>query len=543
MVDKHGGIIDRYRIVAPIGSGGFATVYRAVDERLGSEVALKVLAENHSLNPDYRERFISEAQHLRRVDSYWVASVFDLGETETGQPYMVLELADRGDLETRVNNLWDGSRGLERSDLLVLTETLAHSLAAIHAADLVHRDVTPGNLLVRHNGLRPEPWVGHSLLDRGERLLLSDLGYAKDLRAASGITSGGGTAGFAAPEQHGDLTQVDIRADIYGATAVLQWAAIGSDYEEQLAEIADIGMAEDPDDRFEDMGAWNAAIRAQLKTHYTASAAGGAGDVTELVHEQPEWTRQLVAGLAGISVGFIAAALMWFSRGDDDSTNEADATSTVPSLSISTTVAGVTTVSGEAQLPEGQNPATATTAATELPDGEGAIPSLPDDDKPTENESQAAGTARTTRGQALAGAIPAETPSSTGQSRDHRQSGSQGENPSSRTLELVSPVDGSQNISQPTITGLVAAPTGVSMVIVQIRSTDTNTFYDAQGEFFNPYPADNLVVVRGTTPDETQWSLDLPQNVLSPGNYQIEVRAFELSGSLIGTVESNFSIA
>jgi serine/threonine protein kinase len=155
MAEKHGGKIDRYRIIAPIGSGGFATVFRAVDERLGSEVALKVLADNHSLVPDSRERFISEAQHLRRVDSYWVASIFDLGETETGQPYMVLELADRGDLETRVNNLWDNRRSLARDDLLVLSDTLAHSLAAIHAADLVHRDVTPGNLLVRHNGLRP----------------------------------------------------------------------------------------------------------------------------------------------------------------------------------------------------------------------------------------------------------------------------------------------------------------------------------------------------------------------------------------------------
>lgn len=309
MAEKpHGGKIDRYRIIDPIGSGGFATVYRAHDERLGSEVALKILAENHSLVPDFRERFISEAQHLRRVDSYWVASIFDLGETDTGQPYMVLELADRGDLETRVNNVWDKGKSLQREDLLVLTETLAHSLSAIHAADLVHRDVTPGNVLVRHNGLRPAPWSGRTLLDRGERLLLSDLGYAKDLRAASGITSGGGTAGFAAPEQSGEMTQVDTRADVYGATAVLVWAATGSRDEQALSDVARIGLAEDPADRFEDISTWNSAVHAALTGPFSPTAIGTG----RFEDTQPVWARPTLAAVAGLSIGFIIAAFLWF---------------------------------------------------------------------------------------------------------------------------------------------------------------------------------------------------------------------------------------
>jgi serine/threonine protein kinase len=309
MAEKpHGGRVGRYRIIAPVGSGGFATVYRAVDERLGCEVALKILAENHSLVPDYRERFISEAQHLRRVDSYWVASIFDLGETDTGQPYMVLELADRGDLETRVNDLWDKGQSLEHEDLLLLADTLAHSLSAIHAADLVHRDVTPGNILVRHNGLRPAPWSGGALLDRGERLLLSDLGYAKDLRAASGITSGGGTAGFAAPEQTGEMTQVDTRADVYGATAVLAWAATGSRFEQSLHDVGHIGMAEDPSDRFDDMSSWHAEVRAAL-TGLSSPTAISSGRFEDA---QPSWARPALAAVAGLSLGFVAAAVLWF---------------------------------------------------------------------------------------------------------------------------------------------------------------------------------------------------------------------------------------
>lgn len=336
MAEKpHGGKIGRHRILDPIGSGGFATVYRAMDERLGCEVALKVLAENHSLVPDVRERFISEAQHLRRVDSYWVASIFDLGETDTGQPYMILELADRGDLETRVNNLWDSNRPLEQEDLLVLADTLAHSLAAIHAADLVHRDVTPGNVLVRHNGIRPAPWSGRSLLDVGERLLLSDLGYAKDLRVASGITSGGGTAGFAAPEQSGEMTQVDTRADVYGATAVLQWAATGSRFEQALHEVAQIGMAEDPGQRYKDMSTWNEAVHAALTGPFSPSAIVSG----QLEDAPPTWARPALAVVTGISLGFIGAALLWF-----DGSNTVVATDTRSALTStsSTTTTAIT---------------------------------------------------------------------------------------------------------------------------------------------------------------------------------------------------------
>ncbi|MFV0258782.1 MAG: serine/threonine-protein kinase [Acidimicrobiales bacterium] len=367
MAERRGEKIGRYRVIAPIGSGGFATVYRAVDERLGSEVAIKVLAENHSLVPEHRERFISEAQHLRRVDSYWVASIYDLNETDSGQPYMVMELADRGDLETRVNDLWDKRRGLERSDLLVLAETMAHSLHAIHSANLVHRDVTPGNLLVRNNGLRPAPWSGRTLLDRGERLLLSDLGYAKDLRAASGITSGGGTAGFAAPEQHGEMTQVDIRADIYGASAVMQWAAAGSRHATALGPVCAIGMAEDPSDRYSDMTAWNAAVRTALQSPYAPMGSTAALDDVE-----PRWTRPWLAAVAGLSIGFILAAMMWFDGDDSDgaglgsesapSAVESEAT-TNPEPSVSTT-------------------ASPSSSVAETEGGAGTDVSLPDDTRP-----------------------------------------------------------------------------------------------------------------------------------------------------------------
>lgn len=94
--------IGRYRVDGVVGSGGFATVYRAYDERFDATVAVKVLAENHCLDPDVRERFLKEGRVLRRVGSPHLVTAHDLGENDRGQPYLVLDFADRGTLAERV---------------------------------------------------------------------------------------------------------------------------------------------------------------------------------------------------------------------------------------------------------------------------------------------------------------------------------------------------------------------------------------------------------------------------------------------------------
>lgn len=72
----------RYWLEEVIGVGSFATVHRAVDDRLEDTVVVKILAENHSLNPEVRERFIAEGRALRRVSSPHVVTVHDIGESE-----------------------------------------------------------------------------------------------------------------------------------------------------------------------------------------------------------------------------------------------------------------------------------------------------------------------------------------------------------------------------------------------------------------------------------------------------------------------------
>jgi len=218
--------IGRYRLIAPIGAGGFSTVYRALDEDTKKEVAIKVLAENHSLVPDTRRRFVEEYKLRKTVESPFIAKMFEVGTTEAGQPYMVLELADRGDLRRRVEEFRRSHQLLTRDDLMMLARHLTEALTALHDADIVHRDVSPGNILIRSHpssGARQgSPELGNvTLLEPGERFLLADLGHAKDLVRSSGFTAGGGTQGFAAPEQRDDVTVVDHRADIFSATAIV----------------------------------------------------------------------------------------------------------------------------------------------------------------------------------------------------------------------------------------------------------------------------------------------------------------------------------
>lgn len=291
MADASGDRVGHYRLVEPIGTGGFATVYRAVDERLDSNVAVKVLAENHALDPDIRERFITEAQLLRRVSSPAVIEVHDVGETARHQPFIVMSHADRGDLRRRVAAS-DTTLPPNEADVDHVVEVLAAALCAVHDASLVHRDVKPDNLLISSSG---GSHLG-TLIRSGERLRLGDLGYAKDLGASSGLTVGGGTHGFNAPEQRVGLGTIDARADIYGASAVVFWLITGTtppssanDQRDLLVPLASVatadaivtGLADDPEDRFDTIIDWRDALRRGRRA--PVPVAGAPTDSSNLV--------------------------------------------------------------------------------------------------------------------------------------------------------------------------------------------------------------------------------------------------------------------
>lgn len=288
MAEAPGTDIGPYRIVAPVGSGGFATVYRARDHRLDAEVALKVLAENHSLNPDIRERFLTEARLLRRIDSSHVVSILDIGETDRLQPYLVLEFAERGDLRSRVERARQDHREVTPDDVAMVAQQLADALRAVHAESVVHRDVSPNNLLIKVTSPGESPT---GLLRPDERLVLADLGYAKDLAAHSGLTMGGGTAQFSAPEQRNGADRIDQRADVYAASAVIAWlsseAVIGdvpksgvgrhlrrSGVPDVLADVLGRGLAHRPSARHDTIDHWLTEVAAALEPSAPARVEG-----------------------------------------------------------------------------------------------------------------------------------------------------------------------------------------------------------------------------------------------------------------------------
>jgi len=192
--------IGRYRLDEVHGSGAFATVWRGFDTELEIPVAIKVLAENWSHHADVRERFLTEARLLRRIASDRVVRVYDVG-THQDQPYFVMDFIDGGTLA----DVADGS--LDAAAALALAEGSARAVAELHAAGVVHRDIKPSNLLVRP----VDGDVGH--------VLVADLGSAKRLAEASGITVTTGTPSYMAPEQALGRS-IDERCDVYSLGVV-----------------------------------------------------------------------------------------------------------------------------------------------------------------------------------------------------------------------------------------------------------------------------------------------------------------------------------
>ncbi|RFU20273.1 serine/threonine protein kinase [Geodermatophilus marinus] len=144
----------RYALTELIASGGMGQVWRGTDELLGRPVAVKVLRSEYTGDPTFRARFRAEAQHAAGLNHPNIAAVFDYGEAcaEDGSgetlAYLVMELVEGEPLSAVLHR--EGRLAPERT--LALLEQTASALAQAHRAGLVHRDVKPGNILVRADG-------------------------------------------------------------------------------------------------------------------------------------------------------------------------------------------------------------------------------------------------------------------------------------------------------------------------------------------------------------------------------------------------------
>lgn len=281
--------IGRYQLGSVLGVGGFAVVVRAYDEALAADVAIKILDRSRAADVEIRERFIREARLLRRVHSSAVVAVHDVGETPDGLPFFVMDLASGGTLEDR---LAQAPGAVGASDIRSVVRTLLTGLGALHAAGVIHRDVKPSNLLIAPD--RERKGENGDLVSEGERLVLGDLGLAKDRDATGyGPTMIGGTPLYQAPEQTDLGAEVDERTDVYSATAVVWRMVTGApppapeELQVQLLGAPDgwrsalaRGMALRPEDRFAAMGEWGAALLEVVgggeKTSTVRVAAVGA---------------------------------------------------------------------------------------------------------------------------------------------------------------------------------------------------------------------------------------------------------------------------
>ena len=171
----------RYTLVAVLGTGGMATVWRARDETLGRDVAVKVLSPQHAADPGFLARFEGEARHAAAVSHPRLVTVFDCG-VEDGTPFIVMELVAGRTLR----QVLDEAGALPPGQAVAIAAAVCEGLEAAHAAGLVHRDITPGNIVLNGGEVK--------VLDFG-------IARADGTRAATAAGTVVGTVAYLSPEQ------------------------------------------------------------------------------------------------------------------------------------------------------------------------------------------------------------------------------------------------------------------------------------------------------------------------------------------------------
>jgi serine/threonine protein kinase/Tol biopolymer transport system component len=206
-----GQVISHYRILEKIGSGAMGEVFRARDERLGRDVALKLIRPASSDNPDHLRRFELEARSAAALNHPNIVAVYDIG-THGGSPYIVCELL-KG--ETLRKRLAEGALPVRLAVDYALQ--IVQGLIAAHDHRIVHRDLKPENLFVTEDGRV-------KILDFGvAKLQTSPEESGRSVEELTTITKTGvviGTVAYMSPEQLRGKA-VDHRSDIFSVGAIL----------------------------------------------------------------------------------------------------------------------------------------------------------------------------------------------------------------------------------------------------------------------------------------------------------------------------------
>jgi len=312
-VDDHAGrlLAGRYRLVERIDRGGTAEVWRARDERLDRDVAVKVLGAE--AEPAFRERFTTEARRAAAVSHPHIVTVFDEGQ-DGSDAFIVME-------EVRGRSLRDivSERGaLPAAEVATLVRQLAGALDATHAAGLVHLDVKPANVIVDASG----------------NAKLTDFGIARAARD-SDERELVGTARYIAPERVAG-TAVTPRTDVYGLALVAyelltgRPAFVGAENEDLLrdrlergaphirtvdpglSETADAvvakGLAREPDRRYPTAGAFAVALSDAVNDPVTRVLR------PIIASSARRWPRLDTLLALGVVLAILVAVVLFFAR-------------------------------------------------------------------------------------------------------------------------------------------------------------------------------------------------------------------------------------
>src|SRR5438094_1017207 len=231
--------LGRYEIRSQIGEGGMGEVYRARDEKLNREVAIKVLPAMFSQDAERLRRFEQEAQATSALNHPNILAVYDVG-THDGAPYVVSELLEGETLRQRI-----GGTALAQRRVIDYASQITHGLAAAHEKGIVHRDLKPDNIFITKDG----------------RVKILDFGIAKltqpdgsqsqtEIPTRRVDTNPGvvmGTVGYMSPEQVRGKA-IDHRSDIFSFGAILYEMLSGRHafHGESTADTMSAILKEDP---------------------------------------------------------------------------------------------------------------------------------------------------------------------------------------------------------------------------------------------------------------------------------------------------------
>lgn len=200
-------LLGRYRLLEVVGEGGMAQVWRAEDTVLDRVVAIKILRSQFAADPEFLQRFQSEARAAAGLNHPGVVALYDVGR-DGSRHFLVMEFVPGQDLKTRLR----GGPPLAMGEAVSIAGAVARALAHAHQAGLVHRDVKPQNVLITTDG----------------RVKVADFGIAR-AAASAGQTAPGivmGTVQYLSPEQASGGAALPA-SDLYSLGVLLYEMQIG----------------------------------------------------------------------------------------------------------------------------------------------------------------------------------------------------------------------------------------------------------------------------------------------------------------------------